>query len=80
MTEHFRKYDDLVKKHRLQNLQIDVSAQKIKECYEEDEHLNNIPLAFWDNQAYKLVGTGLVLSERVCLLKHIAINYKMKKL
>jgi hypothetical protein len=44
--------------------------------YQEDEHMNNVPLRKWDNLAHCFLrynrGAGLSLGEAVCMQKHAA--------
>jgi hypothetical protein len=55
------------------------SIDCIREKLQSDEHLNNIPIKYWDNKAdylhYLLQRNGITcysLSERVCILKEAA--------
>jgi hypothetical protein len=52
-----------------------ISMERLRELYEEDPHLNNIPLKEWDALSYQMwVPFGLSLSERVSMLKHAVIK------
>lgn len=58
---------------------VPVELEKLPALYEEDEHLNNVPLKKWDAQhisfKYELVRKGInrvSLSDTVCTLKTAA--------
>ena len=84
MTEHEKKYNEIIQKIGIENLiklmPIDQETMKLK--FQKDENLNNVPLYLWDKQDFHvrplIVKAGLQswsLSQTVCLLKHVAQFY-----
>jgi len=73
--EHFDKYDQITKsigQQWLSELVLTIASKEdLKKAFFEDESFNNLPLQKWDKLAVFL-GKRLSLSERVCVLKHIA--------
>ncbi len=52
---------------------------RLRELYDADAHLNNIPLGYFDSNANAVrqyIGGGHALSECVCVQKHVLI-YKV---
>lgn len=73
--EHAKKYEELARKVGIEGLKklIPASPEKIRHSLEHgDPHLNWIPLRKWDAASYFIREPGISLSEKVCLLKHVA--------
>lgn len=76
--EHYNKYEALCNKYGVKwrsPILVD-SVDELKRLYDEDQHLNNIPLKRWDKLANCFLlfnkRTGLSLAEVVCMQKHAA--------
>lgn len=76
--EHYDKYEMLCNKYGVKwrsPILVD-SVDELKRLYDEDQHLNNIPLKRWDKLANCFLlnnkRTGLSLAEAVCMQKHAA--------
>ena len=74
--DHFNKYENIVQSNGLSNMNL-FSFDKLSKAYDEDKHLNSIPLQQWDSIAMRLPIKGS-LAEKVCTLKHIAIYHILK--
>lgn len=80
--EHFDKYSNLVKSLGLEvynNSFLGRDKEAMLKCFEQDRHLNNIPLRAWDLMAGLLLreniqSRALSLAERVCCYKHLVIH------
>lgn len=80
--EHYDKYEALCNKYGVKwkeespSLVLVSSVEKLKQLYDEDPWLNNIPLRRWDMLALAFLSynkrTGLSLAEAVCMQKHAA--------
>lgn len=75
-VEYAKKYEELARKigiDELKNL-IPASREKVRKALERgDKHLNTIPLRKWDAAGVVLRIPGLSLSEKVGVLKHVAM-------
>lgn len=72
--KHAKKYESLANEIGIERLKslIPASPQKVRSALEKgDEHLNTVSLMKWDKAASFVEGP-LSLSEKVCLLKHVA--------
>ena len=76
--EHYEKYDGMAKKGGFSLSGHDAFMGRTKEewvdLYNEDEHLNNVPLKEWDMKFYNPVvrQNGVnSLCDCVCLYKHL---------
>ena len=82
MTEHEQKYHDMCRKYGVKWNDdsprfVNETKESLAQKYKEDKHLNNVPLALWDNLARSFTmygGRGLSLSEAVCVQKHAALE------
>ena len=78
--EHYDKYEALCNKYGVKWISPSLvdSVAELKRLYDEDPHLNNIPLKRWDALANCFLRynkrTGLSLAEAVCMQKHAAIR------
>lgn len=73
--EHAKKYEVLAQKLGIENLRklMPVSPEKIRAALEKgDKYLNSIKLRKWDAAGTAIRGEGLSMSEKVCVLKHVA--------
>lgn len=79
--DHFEKYAALAKKFNISlkgcKTFLDYTPDEMRHAVQADEHLNNIPLCYWDLQASSFFvhnrNSKLSLAEAVCLYKHLAI-------
>jgi hypothetical protein len=76
-VEHAQKYEALARKIGIEDLQalIPASREQVQKAIETgDRHLGMIPLVKWDRAAagIQVPGLSLSLSEKVCVLKHVA--------
>jgi hypothetical protein len=81
MTEHETKYDALCAKHGVKwdeasPKMVGETLSSLHRKYQEDEHMNNVPLRKWDALAKWFLAynrnSGLSLGEAVCMQKHAA--------
>lgn len=73
--EHAKKYEELAKQIGVEFLKklIPASPEKIRKALSSgDKHLNTIPLRKWDTAGLSILNKGLSMSEKVCVLKHVA--------
>jgi len=80
-SDHYKKYDKLSKQIGIERLKriMPATPEEIKQAFQEDEYLNNVSLGRWDRAAASVSifvrYLNLSLSERVCILKHVARYY-----
>lgn len=76
--EHYDKYEALCNKYGVKwtSPLLVSSVDVLKRLYDEDPHLNNIPLRLWDFLANCFLSHNkrakLSLAEAVCMQKHAA--------
>lgn len=77
MIEHNAKYDEIIEKAggvAALRHSLPVMIETIQNALQQgDEHLNSIPLSYWDHAAqFAWLPRGLSLAEKVCTLKRVA--------
>lgn len=78
--EHYNKYEELCNKYGIKwtSPSLVDSVEDLKQLYDQDPLLNNIPLKRWDMLANCFLlfnkRTRLSLAEAVCMQKHAAIR------
>lgn len=73
--EHAKKYEELAQKIGVEQLKalIPATPEQVRTALSRgDKHLNTIKLKKWDDATFEIRVPGLSISEKVCILKHVA--------